>query len=139
MPNKIQLRVDPKVCSGCLSCMTTCSFANESYISLAAARVQVVLKPFDAVNEIGICRQCGKAPCAVACKLGAIRQAPDGYWLIDADLCDGCQDCIPACPFNALFVNPLNGHVIKCELCLGDPQCVQACPTGVLVIRIAPG
>jgi Fe-S-cluster-containing hydrogenase component 2 len=137
MSNKIQLRVDPKVCSGCLSCMTTCSLANESYVSLAAARVQITLKPFAAINEIGICRQCGKAPCAVACKPGAIRQAPDGYWIIDAELCDGCQECIPACPFNAIFWNPLSAEVIKCELCLGDPQCVQACPTGALVLRVA--
>jgi carbon-monoxide dehydrogenase iron sulfur subunit len=139
MPGKIQLRIDPKVCSGCLSCMTTCSFVNESYVSLAAARVQVVLRPFAATNVIEVCRQCGKAPCAVACKLGAIRQTPDGYWVIDGALCNGCQDCIAACPFNALFWNPLAGQVIKCELCQGDPQCVQACPTGALVIRIVPG
>jgi carbon-monoxide dehydrogenase iron sulfur subunit len=97
-----------------------------------------VLRPFVATNGIEICRQCGKAPCATACKLGAIQQATDGYWVIDQAICNGCRECIPACPFNALFWNPLAAQVIKCELCQGDPQCIQACPTGALVLRIAP-
>jgi anaerobic carbon-monoxide dehydrogenase iron sulfur subunit len=135
---KKRIKVNRHSCSGCLSCMTTCSMVNESYASLAGARVQVGLRPFGGPHEITICRQCAKAGCQEACPEGAIIRGPDGCLMVDYGRCTGCLACIEGCPFGAMFWNPISEQVIKCELCHGDPQCVQACPTGALSIRIVP-
>ena len=138
MTKAIRIKVDPQICSGCLSCMTTCSMVNESYASLSAARVQVSLHPFDGLHQITVCRQCAKAYCLEACPEGAIHREPGGCVLVDYDRCTTCRACIEACPFGAMFWNPISERVFKCELCHGDPQCVHACPTGALTIRTVP-
>ena len=138
MAKRVRIKVNRHVCSGCLSCMTTCSMVNESYASLSAARVQVSLRPFDGPHEIAVCRQCTKAGCLEACPESAILRDADGCVVVDYDWCTGCRACIEACPFAAMFWNPISERVIKCELCHGDPQCVHACPTGALTIQIVP-
>ena len=136
MTERIRIRVNRRVCGGCLSCVTTCSMVNESYVSLSAARVQVELRPFERSNQIIICRQCTNAACVEACSEGAIARDSDGYLVVNYDLCNGCRACINACPFDAMFWNPISDQVIKCELCGGDPECVHACPTGALTVRV---
>jgi carbon-monoxide dehydrogenase iron sulfur subunit len=137
MPNKLQIEIDPRACSGCLSCMSVCSLANESYVSPSAARIQVELAPFDGDHRIVLCRQCKKAACITACAEGAIRREAGGWLVVDYERCTGCRACIEACPFEAMFWNPVSQRVIKCEQCHGDPECVQACPTGALTLRIS--
>jgi carbon-monoxide dehydrogenase iron sulfur subunit len=145
MPDRIRIKVNRHVCSGCLSCMTTCSMANELYASLAGARVRVDLSPFGDTHRITLCPQCAatarsEAACLEACREGAIRRdAQGGHLVVDYSLCTGCLDCVEACPLDAMFWNPISKRVIKCELCHGDPQCVQACPTGSLTIRVVAG
>jgi len=137
MADKIRIKVNKNVCSGCLSCVTTCSMANEKYASLAGARVQVELSPFGGMNKITICQQCKKPKCVEACPEDAITLDPEGgYTVIDYSKCTECKLCIEACPFDAMLWNPISEKVMKCELCQGDPQCVQACPTGALTIRV---
>ncbi|MBI9043528.1 MAG: 4Fe-4S dicluster domain-containing protein [Anaerolineaceae bacterium] len=135
MSKIIRIKVNKKVCSGCLSCVTTCSMVHEHYASLAAGRVQVELKPFGGFHEINICRQCAKHPCLIACPQGAIYRDEADVVRIDYEKCNNCRVCIDACPFNAMFWNPIEEQVIKCDLCDGNPQCVEACPTGALTIR----
>ncbi len=145
MPDKIRIKVDRHVCSGCLSCMTTCSMANEWYASLPGSRVRVDLSPFADTHRITLCPQCAatsrsEAACLEACPEGAISRDPNtGHLVVDYGRCTGCRACIEACPLDAMFWNPISEHVIKCELCNGDPQCVQACPTGALTIRVVAG
>src|ERR1035437_1896057 len=112
MPETIHVIVKTQVCSGCLSCVTACSMANETFVSLAAARVHIELHPFAGTNKIIICRQCAKAPCKDACLEGAISLQEDGVWVIDYERCNGCWKCIDACPFDAIFWNPFAGRVI---------------------------
>ena len=131
-----RIRVDKKLCSGCLSCVTTCSMEHESYSSLSAGRVQVELRPLGGLNEIRICRQCANHPCLAACPQGAISRSEEDVVVINYELCNGCQTCISVCPFDAMFWNPISGQVIKCELCGGDPECVKVCPTEALTLRI---
>jgi Fe-S-cluster-containing hydrogenase component 2 len=135
---RIRIKVNRSICSGCLSCMTTCSMANESYASLSASRVQVELKPFGGTHEVIICRQCTQAACIRACSEDAITCDRNGYLNIDHDRCTGCQDCVAACPFDAIFWNPISEQIIACDLCKGDPQCVFVCPTGTLVVQTVP-
>ena len=137
MTDKIRIKVNRNVCSGCLSCMTTCSMTNEKYSSLAGARIQVELSPFGGMNKITICQQCVKPKCMEACPEDAISRDPEiGYMLIDYSKCTVCKACIAACPFHAMFWNPIDEKVMKCELCHGDPQCVKACPTEALTLRV---
>ena len=138
MPERIRIKVDRHVCSGCLSCMTTCSMINEGYASLAAARVRVNLSPFEGTHRIIVCQQCVKAACVTACSEQAISRDPDGFLVVDYGRCTGCQACIEACPFEAMFWNPISEQAIKCELCHGEPGCVVACPTGALTIQTVP-
>lgn len=132
---QIRIKVNRHLCSGCLSCMTVCSVANESYASLTGARVQVHVNPFEGVNDVVICRECSKAACVEACSQDALVYTPEGYLVIDYERCNECRDCVEACPFGAIFWNPISAKIVKCEQCHGDPQCVQVCPTGALAIR----
>ena len=132
----IRIKVDPSVCSGCLSCVTTCSMRHEQYVSLSAGRVQVTLRPFEIRHQIDICRQCAKHPCLVACPEGAIYRDEQDTVRIDDALCTQCRLCMQACPFDAIFWNPISEKVIKCDLCLGQPECVQVCPTGALTLTV---
>lgn len=136
MSERIRIHSNRPLCSGCLSCTTTCSMVNESYVSLAAARIQVELSPFGGTHRITVCQQCAKAACKEACPEGAITWISGGYLVVDYDRCTGCRACIEVCPFDALFWNPISERVIKCELCHGDPQCIPACPTGALAIHV---
>jgi len=138
MSDQIRIKVQPDVCSGCLSCMTTCSMTNESYASLTGSRVQVELSPFGGKHKITICKQCKKPFCAEACPVDAISRHSDGTMRVDYELCIECQACIDACPFGAMRWNPISEKVIKCEQCHGTPQCVEACPTGALTIQVVP-
>ena len=140
MPDRIRIKVNRHLCSGCLSCMTTCSMANELYASLTGSRIRVDLNPFGDTHEITVCPQCVKAACLEACAEGAISRNPDpGHLLVDYGRCTGCQACVEACPFDAMFWNPISGRVIKCELCQGEPQCVKACASEALTIRVFHG
>lgn len=131
----IKIVVNKKVCSGCLSCVTTCSIQHESYVSLKGGRVQIHLSPFGSTHEIKICRHCSNPLCLEACSSGALSLDELGLVHVDDNLCDGCRECIEACPFEAIFWNPISEQVIKCDLCGGEPQCVRVCPTDALTLR----
>ena len=119
MPEKIRIKVNRAVCSGCLSCMTTCSMFNEGYASLSAARVQVELSPFEGTNKITICQQCAKPKCMAACPEEAISRNDAGVMVVDYARCISCKLCVDACPFSAMFWNPIDGKVTKCIQCNG--------------------
>ena len=129
------IKVQPDLCSGCLTCVAACSLVHEGYASPSSARLQVNVDLFTR-NQITICRQCSNAPCANACPVGAITQPfKDGPWLVNYEKCIGCKACIQACPFNAMLWDPIQKRVVKCDLCGEEmPACVDACPTGALSI-----
>jgi len=132
----IRIKVNSSACSGCLSCVTTCSMAHEQYVSLSAGRVQVTLRPFEIRHRIDICRQCAKHLCLEACPEGAIYRDQQDIVRIDDSRCTRCRLCMDACPFHAIFWNPVSEQVIKCDLCLGQPACVEVCPTGALTLNV---
>jgi len=139
MSQTVRILTKNSLCSGCLSCMSTCSLTNERYSSLSSARIQVDLDVFEGNNVISICRQCKDPDCVKACPVNAIYQDTDlQIWRVDYDLCIGCRDCVAACRFSSMFFDPIGDRVIKCELCggSGEPACVEACPTGALKLRV---
>lgn len=131
---KKMLFIDADSCSGCLSCVTTCSQANQKVSGLSSSRIHVDLAPFSGRYTPEVCLQCQEAPCAEACPVGAIRMHPtQGYWDIDYETCIGCKQCIAACPLGVMFYDPVNEQVIKCHTCHGDPVCAKVCPTDAIV------
>ena len=127
------------LCSGCLSCMSTCSLCNEGYSSPSSSRIQVELDILGGDNVITICRQCKDPDCVKACPTGSIYHDSElQIWRVNYETCIGCRECVSACRFSAMLFDPNGDKVIKCELCgaSGEPACVSACPTGALKLRV---
>ena len=56
MSRMVRIITKNSLCSGCLSCMSTCSLRNERYSSPTSSRIQVELDILGGDNTIGICR-----------------------------------------------------------------------------------
>ena len=142
MARTVRIITKNSLCSGCLSCMSTCSLRNERHVSPASARIQVEVDVFGGDNKITICRQCKDPDCVRACPVGAIyRDEGLQIWRVDYELCIGCRECVSACRFSSMFFDPNGDKVIKCEQCSGsgEPSCVDVCPTGALTLRVTEG
>ena len=140
--------VDPKKCSGCQTCMMTCSLVHEGKINTKLARIQVTQDPYGHYpDDIDVhqCRQCVNPACLKACpEPGAMFTDPENGNVrrIDRSKCDGCQECIQACPYTPSRViwNHEESVAQKCDLCVDTPYwgetggpgvkqaCVEACP-----------
>jgi len=147
--------VDSRKCQGCLTCMLSCSLANEGCVNLSKARIQVVsssFRPFPDDIFINQCHQCADHPCVDACPTGAlaIDEANGNIRVVDQSVCVGCGMCRNACPFtperpnitpNPAFDGAMKSN--KCDLCLNAPYhfnpevgggvegiqtCVAVCP-----------
>jgi len=139
------LLVDPKKCSGCLTCMMACSVAHEGKENLSLSRIQILQTNFTPYGDVvqSVCRQCVDPLCVRACPTGAchVDTANGNIRVIDESICIGCKLCNQACPFTphkALF-NPEKNVAIKCDLCTntpywdGDgPACVAVCPNSAI-------
>jgi len=139
MSKMVRIITKNALCSGCLSCISTCSLRNEGYSSPASSRIQVELDILGGDNQITICRQCKDPDCVAACPTGSIYQDADlQIWRVNYDTCIGCRECVNACRFSAMFFDPNGDKVIKCEICgaSGEPSCVSVCPTGALTLRV---
>lgn len=83
-----------------------------------------------------LCNMCKEAPCVQVCPVGATFTSPDGFVLVDEELCVGCAYCIQACPYSIRFLHPVTKVVHKCTWCYHRvrkgllPACVEVCPTG---------
>lgn len=64
------------------------------------------------------CINCADAPCAVACKQGAITRTENGIVVINSKTCNKCLECVSACPNNAIVVK--KGCPRKCDLCINN-------------------
>lgn len=157
--SKGYLVVDEKKCSGCISCMLTCSMVHEGEAAPSHSRIQVVqsgFKPYPNDIALNICRQCVNPLCVKACPTGALHAdaANGNARVIDESICDGCRDCISACPYvpSRVVWNDKKGVALKCDLCLDTPYwdqtggpdgkqaCVEICPMrAIMLVRKAPG
>ncbi len=140
------LNFDPRMCTGCMYCMTACSTRNEGATSLSMARLRLIrheghaLTRIDEEDELVFslvrCRQCEKPVCATACAAGAIsRDRSTGAMVIEREACTGCRECVTKCPFGAIsFSENEQGqaYAFKCDICKGDPECVKFCLAGAL-------
>lgn len=147
------LVVDSKKCSGCLTCMFTCSAVHDKAASLSASRIQIVQNslqafPYDLVMYQ--CRQCTDPLCVDNCPTGAcqVDAAHGNVRIIDQAKCIGCQTCLKMCPHTAhrTVWNAAMKKASKCDLCTNAPYfnkpdsskpqqaCVLACPMNAISV-----
>lgn len=123
-----KLVIDISKCTGCDSCITSCSFHHGGEFSIKKSRIQVVKIKEAGVNVPLTCQHCGEAPCAEVCPTGAVKRDSDrNMVLIDEKKCIGCGICGLACPFGAISYDDNSKIAFKCDLCNGDPMCVKVC------------
>ena len=134
---------DPRLCTGCMYCMTSCATYHEGRASLSKARLQIIRHEGHALTKIDeedelifafvTCQQCEDPICSMECPVAAFtRDNETGAVIIDISQCVGCRMCLSACPFGAISFNEREGTVFKCDLCGGNPVCVKFCQSKAL-------
>lgn len=140
---------DSKKCTGCTTCMLSCSLVHYGVQNPSRARIQIMQDPFAKFpNDIKMapCRQCQAPVCVQACPVGAayVDTANGNVRRIDGQKCIGCKRCIEMCPQQPhrtvwIMVDG-RGKSSKCDLCIDTPcwdekggpggkqACVEACP-----------
>ncbi|MFC2077980.1 4Fe-4S dicluster domain-containing protein [Candidatus Bipolaricaulota bacterium] len=123
-----RLRVRQDQCTGCESCVLTCSFEHGDRFGLHLSRVRVVRNEEEAEFRPKVCVQCEERPCIAACPVGALGVDGDtGAIRISETLCTGCQQCGPACAFDGVHFTDGVTMPFICDLCGGSPECAQVC------------
>ena len=126
--NKRRLQIDATRCTGCNSCVLTCSQIHEGAFSLAMSRVTIASDPIAGTYEPRVCVQCEEAPCIESCPTNALSKDPDsGAIVLSPEACTGCRNCVKACPYGGVGFDSSAGKPLICDLCGGDPQCVAVC------------
>ena len=122
------------LCSGCRACEIACVVQHEGRFGTAVARIRITkIEPLG-IDQPHVCRLCRRAPCVVACPVGALyKNEATGAVLLHAGDCIGCSACVDACPFGMVALHPETGLALICDLCGGDPVCVKRCATGAIV------
>ena len=147
--SKGYLVYDSKKCSGCTTCMLSCSLVHYGVQNLSRSRIQIMQDSFEKFPEdinMAPCRQCKVPVCVQSCPVGAayVDTANGNVRRIDSDKCIGCQTCLKMCPQQphrpVWVVIDGRGKSSKCDLCLDTPYwnetggpggkqaCVEACP-----------
>ncbi|WP_018124834.1 4Fe-4S dicluster domain-containing protein [Desulfovibrio oxyclinae] len=128
------LYIDYSKCIGCETCEAVCGFIHDTpRIHMTRTRDGLMVPLY--------CRHCEDAPCARACKKGALVRDRDGALVLQPMLCRGCEtrQCLLACPFGAIFLTSTGVAVRKCDLCASrrdiglGPACVEMCPCGAVM------
>jgi len=123
-----RLSVDPMRCTGCESCVLTCSFEHDDAFSLDRARIRVERDEENGRFSPKVCIQCPERHCVQACPEGALAVDPQsGAIRVDANACSGCRICEKACPYGGIQFAVGVRHPLICDLCGGDPSCVSTC------------
>lgn len=135
-----RLTIDPARCSGCNSCVLTCSFVHEHLYDYSKSRIRVHKDAERAESTPKVCIQCEEAPCVSACPEGALSISPStGAIQIDGDLCTGCRLCVTACPYEGVGFDEERKLPLICDLCGADPACVAFCQFTQAIRFEAPG
>ena len=131
----MKLKISEKTCTGCMLCMTVCSYIKYSSINLKRSRVHILFNAKNYKQKIVVCRQCNVCKCISACRYGAFKKNNEtGGVYIDNEVCQACYACIDACPFRAVSIDTKEELPNVCDLCNGDPQCVKSCVSGAMTI-----
>lgn len=126
MPGR--LLVEEERCTGCTSCVLTCSFAKEGFFSFSRSRIRILRDQEFADFRPRVCVQCAEAHCISACPVGALsRDGATGAIVLDERACIGCRKCVEACPYGGVAFDEEREKPLICDLCGGEPACVEVC------------
>jgi Fe-S-cluster-containing dehydrogenase component len=136
------LVIDQERCIGCEACTVACRKENNGqsgWIRVVTQNSPCKDTPAGTFPDLSmdflptLCNQCEQPPCADACPIDAITKSDTGIVILDAEICDGCQNCLDACPYGAIEFNDGKDKAEKCNLCshrikIGlEPFCVICC------------
>ncbi len=128
--------VNPKLCSGCNTCVLNCSFMHHKAFSHKLSNIRIIGKEERADFKPTLCIQCEERNCVKVCPVEAISiNEETGAVIVNKDKCILCEMCIDACEHNAIRkTNDTNNdeYIAICDLCNGDPHCVKYCRLGAL-------
>jgi len=132
-----RLHVERDQCTGCESCVLTCSFEHEERFGLHLSRIRVRRDEENADFAPMVCIQCDEHPCVTVCPVDALSIDPGtGAIAVSVETCTGCKACQGACPYGGVHFAEGITFPFICDLCGGDPQCVQVCqlPQAIQVV-----
>jgi carbon-monoxide dehydrogenase iron sulfur subunit len=122
------LRVSINNCTGCQSCVVTCSLVKDKVFSKKKSMISILKDESRCLGIPMICEHCETPACIDVCPVDAISKDPEtGIVRVDSELCTGCELCRPACPFGEEIIKMSGGVAVKCDLCGGEPACVEVC------------
>lgn len=122
------LLLDISRCTGCESCVASCSISKEGVFDPTRSRIQVFRDESKGLAIPFFCEQCEEPPCIEACPVNAIeKDGVIGVMRVNSELCTGCGSCVEACPYNGVRLNSRSNVAIICDLCGGEPLCVKVC------------
>lgn len=78
----------------------------------------------------------GFGTCVDACQFGAIEMGPDGYPVVDSELCTACNGCAQVCPRGVITIQGMTARITHLNLetdCLAP--CRQRCPGQINIPR----
>ncbi len=78
----------------------------------------------------------GLGTCITACQFGAIEMGPDGYPVVDPNLCTACGGCAQVCPRGVITIWGMSARIIHLNEetdCLAP--CRQRCPGQINIPR----
>ena len=134
-----RLHVNQDRCTGCESCVLTCSFEHGERFGLHLARIRVSRNEELADFRPKVCIQCEGRFCVAACPVGALSvDEKTGAIRVSEDLCTGCRQCEPACPFGGVHFSEGIQTPFICDLCGGDPECVKVCQLPQAITFVEP-
>lgn len=133
----MRLEVHADLCTGCESCVLTCSFEHEAVFQLPLSRVRVERDENHGAFRPRVCVQCDGRFCVEACPANALSVAALGNIEVDVEACTGCRSCEEACPFGGIHFADGREAPIVCDLCGGEPACVATCRKP-MALGIAP-
>ena len=116
----------PEKCTGCGLCEQVCSKAFYKVGDRTRSCVRVSRR-LDGSQRIDVCDQCGE--CTAMCAAMAIKQAPNGVYMVDKKKCVGCLICVAECVKDDMHYHNDERYVFKCIAC---GICVKQCPSGAL-------
>lgn len=122
------LRVNIDNCTGCQSCVVTCSLIKYGVFSKTRALLSVLKDESKCLGIPMICEHCENPACVKACPENAIeKDYSTGRVTIDPKKCTGCGVCKAICPFGDEIIRLKDNVAVKCDLCNGEPACVKVC------------
>jgi carbon-monoxide dehydrogenase iron sulfur subunit len=120
--------IDSDRCTGCNSCVLSCSFVHSSRFTYDESRVTIVRDLARSASSVRVCVQCDDAPCISSCPVDALTREDGSMRIVlDRERCIGCGKCVDSCPFGGVRFDREASLPLICDLCDGDPACVDAC------------